>query len=78
MKMEETRKNVRKYYEQKYDVSPDSLFWDIDVSFDGSWMTRGHRSHVGMGAVIEADLGIIVDIEVLCNMCTTCTAQKKK
>jgi hypothetical protein len=41
----------------------------IDVSFDGTWMTRGHRSHVGAAFVIDCDTGFVVDYEVLCNCC---------
>ena len=26
---------------------------DVEVSFDGSWQKRGHKSHIGVGAVIE-------------------------
>ncbi|KAK8384226.1 hypothetical protein O3P69_009164 [Scylla paramamosain] len=40
-------------------------------------MTRGHKSHVGAGFIIEAHTGIIIDYEVLCNYCNTCQLNKQ-
>lgn len=51
---------------------------DLDVGYDGTWMTRGHKSHISIGFVIEADTRVVVDFEVLCNYCTICAAHKKK
>jgi hypothetical protein len=47
---------------------------DIDVSFDGTWMTRGRRmaSHIGAGFIIELYTGLIVDYVVLSNYCKAC------
>lgn len=50
----------------------------IEVSFDGTWMTRGHRSHIGIGFVIEVYTGLIVDFEVICNYCPICKSGKVK
>jgi hypothetical protein len=50
----------------------------IDVSYDGTWMTRGHRSHVGVAFVIEAELGCVVDFEVLSNFCQECFKKEKQ
>lgn len=36
-------------------------FANFDLSYDGSWMTRGHKSHLGIGFVIEADTRVVVD-----------------
>lgn len=52
-------------------------FLDIDVSFDGTLMTRGYRSHVGVGFVIHCDTGFVIDFEVLSNFCEICHKQKK-
>ena len=51
---------------------------NIEVSFDGTWLTRGHRSHIGVGFVIEVYTGIIIDVIVLCNYCRYCDGEKKK
>lgn len=51
---------------------------DIDVAFDGSWLTRGHMSLIGMAAVIEAHTGFVVDYEVLSSLsCSKLENQKK-
>ena len=50
---------------------------NIGVSFDGSWLTRGHRSTYGKGAVIDVVTGHVIDYEVLCNYCQQCTAKAK-
>ena len=47
------------------------------MSFDGSWLTRGHRSKCGIGAVIDVVTGYVIDYEVLCNYCQQCTAKAK-
>lgn len=41
-------------------------------------MTRGHKSRIGVGLVIEVETGIPVDFEVLSNYCPLCTKKKKK
>lgn len=46
---------------------------NVDVSFDGTWLTRGHRSQLSAGFVIEADTGFILDHETLCKYCQRCT-----
>ena len=45
------------------------------MSFDGSWLTRGHRSKYGICAVIDVVTGHVIDYEVLCNYCQQCTAK---
>ncbi|GFS17658.1 hypothetical protein ElyMa_006827200 [Elysia marginata] len=45
---------------------------DIDVSYDGSWHTRGHKSNCGLGCVIENRTGLVVDNEVLSKFCQKC------
>lgn len=54
----------------------DAGILDIDVSYDGSWMTRGHSSHIGVGFVIECHTGFVIDMEVLSNDCVKCTQKK--
>ncbi|KAK3889502.1 hypothetical protein Pcinc_006474 [Petrolisthes cinctipes] len=50
----------------------------IIVSYDGTWMTRGHYSHIGVGFVVEVDTGFIVDKEVISNFCQVCSNRDKK
>jgi hypothetical protein len=38
---------------------------EVAVSYDGSWMARGHRSHVGVGFVMEIERGLVLDVEVI-------------
>lgn len=69
---------VKEHYKKNYDgrVSSDGEV-DIDVTFDGSWLRRGHKSHIGVAFVVEVDLGLALDCVVLSNWCSMC-AQKKK
>ncbi|CAN8002053.1 unnamed protein product [Ixodes hexagonus] len=46
---------------------------NIDVIFDGTWKTRGHDSHIGVGCIIELYTGLVIDHEVVSNFCLGCT-----
>ena len=52
-------------------VGEDGIF-NLTVSYDGSWQTRGHTSNVGVVAVIEADTGIVIDTHAMSNFCQEC------
>ncbi|KAH9381817.1 hypothetical protein HPB48_016341 [Haemaphysalis longicornis] len=45
---------------------------NIAVCFDGTWMTRGHLSHIGVGTVIELFSGYVLDYIVLSNFSAGC------
>ena len=45
---------------------------DLAVSYDGSWMTRGHRSQYGIGCVIELLTGLVLDLQVMSLYCQRC------
>ncbi|GFN94321.1 hypothetical protein PoB_002082700 [Plakobranchus ocellatus] len=45
---------------------------NISVSFDGSWLTRGHKSLIGIGCVIDVLTGLIIDGHVLSLHCHVC------
>ena len=45
---------------------------DLAVSFDGSWQKRGHTSKHGIGAVIEATTGLVLDFHVMSSFCQVC------
>ncbi|KAH9364938.1 hypothetical protein HPB48_017967 [Haemaphysalis longicornis] len=50
---------------------------NITVIYDGTWMTRGHSSHIGVGAVIEFYSGLELDFVVPSNYCHGCTLGPK-
>lgn len=50
---------------------------DIKVSYDDTWMTCDHKSHIGIGFVIDVYTGL-VDFELLCNFCPGCKREKNK
>ncbi|KAM7295709.1 uncharacterized protein ISCGN_020982 [Ixodes scapularis] len=50
---------------------------DVAVVYDGTWLKRGYSSHVGVGSVIEYDTGLILDAEVLSNLCHGCQTGPK-
>ena len=56
------------YNKDKNDTSP----LDIAVSFDNTWMTRGHTSLIGLGTVIEVKTGLVLDLHVVSKFCQTC------
>lgn len=45
---------------------------DLTVSYDGSWMTRGHKSHYGIGCVVEVITGLVIDLQVMSLYCQRC------
>ncbi|KAH9375760.1 hypothetical protein HPB48_014644 [Haemaphysalis longicornis] len=52
---------------------------NVTVMYDGTWMTRGHTSHIGVGTVIEFYTGLILDAVVLSNnRCHGCALGPKK
>jgi hypothetical protein len=78
--MEEQRGHVlaavsRAYSDLRGDVPAGVL--SIDVSYDGTWMTRGHRSHIGAAFVIDCLTGFVVDFIVLSNFCEVCLKKEK-
>ena len=57
------------------DPAGDTL--DIAVSYDGSWLTRGHSSRIGVGCVVDILTGLVVDCHVMSNYCQVCENTKK-
>lgn len=51
---------------------------NIAVSFDGTWLTRGHSSHICVGTVIELFTGYVLDFVVLSNFCLGCQLGPKE
>ncbi|CAN7994909.1 unnamed protein product [Ixodes pacificus] len=50
---------------------------NIDVIFDGTWMTRGRSSHIGVGCIIEMYTSLVIDHVVLSNFCLGCSIRPK-
>ncbi|KAH9361068.1 hypothetical protein HPB48_002930 [Haemaphysalis longicornis] len=50
---------------------------NIDVMFDGTWMTRGRLSNIGVGCIIEVYTGLVIDHVVLSNFCLGCAIGPK-
>ncbi|GFU15936.1 uncharacterized protein TNCV_2368641 [Trichonephila clavipes] len=69
----EVHSEVRKAYEAPTDVP----VVDISVSFDGSWLTRGHTSLIGIACVIDILTGCVIDFEVMCKECRNCSEAKR-
>ncbi|KAA0185540.1 hypothetical protein HAZT_HAZT011594 [Hyalella azteca] len=51
-KQRKATETVRSYYQSSEGRDGDRLL-DIDVSFDDTCMTRGHKSHIGIAFVVE-------------------------
>ncbi|KAK8736079.1 hypothetical protein OTU49_005223, partial [Cherax quadricarinatus] len=49
---------------------------DIDVTYDGTWHTRGHHSNIGIGVIIDALTKLVIDYQVLCKFCNICSYRK--
>ncbi|GFV72507.1 uncharacterized protein TNCV_2763721 [Trichonephila clavipes] len=52
-------KEIKNVYENGAEIT------DLSVSFDGTWLTRGHTSLIGVGCVIDMLTGYVVDFEVM-------------
>lgn len=59
---------VQKLYRELYFDSPGN----VAICYDGTWMTRGHLSHIGVGVVTELFSGYVLDFVVLSNFCAGC------
>lgn len=45
---------------------------DVAVSFDGTWLTRGHSSLFGVSCVIDLQTGYALDYQVMSKICRFC------
>ncbi|KAK3880998.1 hypothetical protein Pcinc_014547 [Petrolisthes cinctipes] len=79
VRMKDVISAVFTHYES-YDILPEQTtgLLDITVSYDGTWMTRGHSSHIGVGFVVEVDTGFIIDRKVISNFCQVCSSREKR
>ena len=51
---------------------------EVGVSYDGTWMTRGHKSHMQAGFVIEMTTGFVLDFHVISNFCKSCSTNRSR
>ncbi|GFX36516.1 uncharacterized protein TNCV_2030971 [Trichonephila clavipes] len=49
-----------------------SAITDIDVTCDGTWLTREHSSQIGVGCVIDLLTGFVMDFEIMSKRCIEC------
>ena len=68
-----------RYEHQQLDqtLAHDDIY-DIAVSYDGSWLTRGRSSQIGVTCVIDLLTGLRVDFHVLSKYCQKCETTGKK
>ncbi|GFU19627.1 uncharacterized protein TNCV_153221 [Trichonephila clavipes] len=67
----EIHREIKNVYENGAEIT------DLSVSFDGTWLTRGHTSLIGVGCVIDMLTGYVVDFEVMSKVCSHCSVAKK-
>ncbi|KAK7081332.1 hypothetical protein SK128_020835, partial [Halocaridina rubra] len=57
---------VKAYYKDKLNLLPDKGgIVNVRVIYAGSWLKRGHTSLLAVGAVIEAETGLVMDYETI-------------
>ncbi|GFY10033.1 uncharacterized protein TNCV_3699932 [Trichonephila clavipes] len=61
---------------EAYGSKNDKDIVDIGVSYDGSWLTRGHTSNIRVGCVIDLLTGFVIDYEVMSKRCGECEQTK--
>ncbi|GFX43981.1 uncharacterized protein TNCV_4112601 [Trichonephila clavipes] len=53
-----------------------SAITDIYVTCDGTWLTRGYSSQIGVGCVIDLLTGFVMDFEIMSKRCIECEHAK--
>lgn len=69
---------VRYEHQQLDQALGNEEVYNISVSYDGSWLTRGHSSQIGVSCVIDLLTGLCVDFHVMSKYCQTCETTGKK
>ncbi|XP_069178518.1 uncharacterized protein [Procambarus clarkii] len=75
---ENTRHIIFNHYREQFDRHSVGGILDIDVSFDGSWHTRGHHSQIGCAFVVEIFTGLVVDYNCFCKKCKMLLNRKQQ
>ncbi|GFX96253.1 uncharacterized protein TNCV_2291411 [Trichonephila clavipes] len=68
----EIHREIKNAYENGTEIA------DLSVSFDGTWLTRGHTSLIGVGCVIDMHTRYVVDFEGMSKVCRHCSVAKNK
>ena len=71
--LDSTATTVRNAYRQVNPSIPEEDVIDMTVSFDGSWMIRGHKSSYGIGCVTDTVTGLAVDLAIFSLYCQRCS-----
>ena len=66
----------KKIMEENPEMSEESIM-DITVSFDGTWSKRGFTANFGVGFVIAAETGKVIDFVTLSKVCEMCKQGNK-
>ena len=59
------------------DIDGESII-DVAVTYDGTWSKRGFTANHGIGVVMSADTGEVLDMEILSRVCEICKQNKSK
>ena len=65
-------RTVREVHALLRPAGDDNAILDLTVSFDGTWMRRGHKSLYGVGFVVEVVTGLVIDYHVMSLYCQSC------
>ena len=76
--LDEAATTVRRVYHEIDPSLQEDAVIDLVVSFDGSWMTRGHKSAYGIGCVIDTVTGLCVDLAVFSLYCQRCSYARRR
>ena len=76
--MEDAAVTIRRAYRDLEPSISEGDVIDLTVSYDGSWMTRGHTSLYGIGCVVDVVTGLVIDLAVLSLHCQRCSYAKKR
>jgi hypothetical protein len=74
--IEKSRKHVYNNYIELGVIPDGDGHIQIDVSYDGSWLSHGFSSRYGVAAVIDSITGLILDVSVLSKYCHKCNYLK--
>ena len=71
-------KVVRRVYVETDPSLADAELINVIVTYDGSWMKRGHNSAYGIGCVIDTVTGLVLDLTALSSYCQACSRAKAR
>lgn len=76
--LEKNRSEARKLAmtEEGINAGDEDTVINIPVSFGGTWSRRGYSANHGIGFVISAATGKVLNYEVISKVCNTCVQKK--